>query len=476
MKIEIKPDFTRKRKLNHIWAFGGNTCHAPLLLRDDLLRHLEMAKRELGFKYVRCHGILSDGIGVVKEDGTHDFTKLNKVIDNLLALGLRPFMELSAMPGLYARNNKSVCHYIFRSSPPKDWNLWHTLIKSLILNLKRRYGLAELGKWYFEVWNEPDIAFWSGTRKEYFKLYDLAAKAIKEISPSLKVGGPATSKTAWIAEFADHILKPSEDYGLTAPRCDFISTHAYPSDLAFLDSAKGDVKLQNSNIMKELFGKARRVIDEKLGKDMPLICGEWNSSAGPYAFNHDECNNAAYIVKTMDELSEICRASLYWNISDIYEEGGFHFQPFHGGYGLISVNDIRKSSFNAFRFLNHLGKWRIPVEVPHNPVGFGCILTKKDSKHIMLAYYNLEPGIKQQKTLELDVRAFPDSISKAEISSILPCHGSSYEKWIESEKPDFATGKILSELENAALPARGYLNMKNQRLAIKLGTVLKIEF
>lgn len=110
------------------WNFGVNTCHAPLLLRDDLMAHVHRAREELGMRHVRCHGLLSDGMGVVPEAGCYAFERVFAVFDRLLDAGLRPFVELSAMPGVLARGDASVCQYRFRSDPPKDFSAWRAFI------------------------------------------------------------------------------------------------------------------------------------------------------------------------------------------------------------------------------------------------------------------------------------------------------------------------------------------------------------
>ena len=44
----------------------------------------------------------------------------------------------------------------------------------------KRYGIAEVRGWKFEVWNEPNISFWAGTQEEYFELYRQSALAVKK--------------------------------------------------------------------------------------------------------------------------------------------------------------------------------------------------------------------------------------------------------------------------------------------------------
>lgn len=60
--------------------------------------------------------------------------------------------------------------------------------------------------WFFEVWNEPDLKtpFFDGTQEDYFRLYEITAKAVKAVDDKLKVGGPATSNSKWVAAFVDY--------------------------------------------------------------------------------------------------------------------------------------------------------------------------------------------------------------------------------------------------------------------------------
>jgi len=57
-----------------------------------------------------------------------------------------------------------------------------------------RYGLDEVRRWYFEVWNEPNLRpFFQGGKSEYFELYRATVTAVKAVDAGLRVGGPATS-------------------------------------------------------------------------------------------------------------------------------------------------------------------------------------------------------------------------------------------------------------------------------------------
>lgn len=456
--------------IHPIWTFGGNTCHAPLWFRPDLQEHLRRVRRDLGFRHVRAHGAIGDGMQTVASDGSFDFSRVIAGLEILLEIGFKPFFEISHMPLQLARGDKAICAYGFRSEPPRDWSRWYAFARALARALVDHFGLDELRTWWFEVWNEPDLAFWSGTQAEYFRLLDLTARAFKEVDPSLRVGGPATARTNWVDAYLDHIARPSRDYPLDVPRCDFLATHAYPSDVAFVDSAEGDVKLQNSNIMRELFAAVRRKVDAAIGPQFPVICGEWNSSAGPYAFNHDHANNAAYIVKTMIELTPLVQGSLYWNISDVYEEGQFHYEPFHGGYGLITVNDVPKSSYHAFRLLNEHRGQRLDASVDAPGVG---VLASRDGDELrVLLYHHQEPDAPPASAVTMDLDALPAGTIHGE--RIEPHHGSAYETWVEMGRPMFVNRGILDALEQASRPATFTLGPGERRLQLAAGTIVQL--
>ncbi len=445
IKIDIN---SGERELNRIWSMGFNTCHAPLLLREDMRAHLNMGA-EIGFKYIRFHDIFCDEVGIynidVSGEPEYNFEKFDRIFDTILSCGLLPFFELSFCPKALKSSDAVLCHYEANTSMPKSLGQWKELVHTVTAHCVNRYGLECVKGWYFEVWNEPDLPFFEPrSTTEYFKLYDAAVEEIKSVSKELRVGGPATSKCAWIDEFISHVCAKSnpEDY------CDFISTHAYPSDLPFLNSAGGNVKLQNSKIMKELFTNVREKMDTAGLNEIPLFMGEWNSSAGPYAFNHDEMNNGAFIVKTLAELEPIVDGMLYWNLSDIYEEGGFHYAPFHGGFGIINVNSIPKSSYNAFRLLNRLNGKKLMYDAKDIPKNCG-LLTSFDNKKLYILLYNYTEPDSEGEWWECRISInIPFKTLRYESLAVNSNGGSPYEWWKQINEPEFITLPELALLQD----------------------------
>ena len=444
MKCEIDLTAITDKKIHNVWNFGFNTCHAALWLREDLPAQADRIK-ELGFRYVRFHNTISGYTGIYSEDSegnpVYSFDKLDRIMDRVLKAGYYPFWEISYCPELLAPKKQKFLYYECYNVEPVNFKRWDELIREIVRHFLQRYGLECVKEWYFEVWNEPDIAYGDKTPETYFRLYDHTVLAVKSVCSQLRVGGPATSKCLWIEEFIRHVEQGSEISGFQKIPCDFISTHCYPSDLTFLPSAVGEVNLQNSNIMYEMFAAAKKAIEKSSLKGLPLIMGEWNSSAGPLAMNHDEKNNGAFIVKIFDELQDVIDGSLYWNMSDIYEEVGFHYTPFHGGYGLMTVNDIPKSSYNAFALLNEMKGRQVYPRYEERKNGVGVLAAVNDETKCLniLLYHYVEPD--EDCPQACDVEIILNGLEKACVSSkttaVTDESGSAYEWWIKMGRPDF---------------------------------------
>ena len=154
----------------------------------------------------------------------YSFFNADQIFDFLLSIGMRPFVELSFMPTALSSGDQTVFHYRANVTPPRDYAQWSVLIRKLVGHWVERYGLGEVRRWFFEVWNEPNLtAFGSGKQSDYFELYRYTVEAIKSVDAELQVGGPATAANAWIEDFSDFCHK-------NQLAVDFISTHHYPTD------------------------------------------------------------------------------------------------------------------------------------------------------------------------------------------------------------------------------------------------------
>ena len=304
---------------------------------EELSSALSAAHQELGVTHVRAHGILCDDLEVYREedgDPVHDFSGVDRVYDHVRSLGLYPVVELSFMPhDLASDPSVTVFEYGAIVSPPKDWERWYELIRSLTEHLVERYGSEVVGEWSFEVWNEANLeVFWSGTPSDYLKLYDVTAAAVRSVDSRLVVGGPSSAAAGWCEELLAHTERSG------AP-VDFISTHTYgapPLDF--------------------------RPMLARYGREgTPIWWTEWGVT--PTHFNEvsDAVFSGAFLARGMLSAMGRIESLSYWVVSDHFEELGRPPALLHGGFGLRTVGELRKPRWWALWMLERLGTDRLAL-------------------------------------------------------------------------------------------------------------------
>jgi len=330
------------------------------LIRDDSQAQLKTAVDELGFRYIRFHAIFHDVLGTVRvENGktVYDWTKIDQLYDDLLARHIKPFVELGFSPKALATSSNSIFYWNGNTSHPKPEG-WQDLIQAFIHHIEERYGKEEVRSWFFEVWNEPNLSgFWEGAdQKAYFELYDLTAKTMKTIDPALRVGGPSTAGAAWVPEFLAHVKQSG------AP-VDFVTTHTYGVDGGFLDeNGKSDTKLSPSP--DAIVGDVRRVRKEIAASafpGLPLYFTEWSTSYTPRDFVHDSYISAPYILSKLKGSQGLLQGMSYWTYTDLFEEPGPPHESFHGGFGLLNREGIRKPAYFAYKYLHAFQGENVPT-------------------------------------------------------------------------------------------------------------------
>lgn len=357
------------RRLRMPWKNCITVGRAYDLIRDDLLRHLAYLQEDIGYRYCRFHALFHDDMGVVKRDSDGSLRfhwhHVDKIFDSLLDLGLRPFVEINPMPAVLASGEQRMFYYRMNVTPPADYREWAQLISAFIRRCIERYGSREVRQWYFEVWNEPNLpGFWSGSKEEYFKLYDTTVREIKAADSAFRVGGPATARAEWIEEFIDHCIR--DDVPL-----DFISTHIYPMDEPLIYGS-----IEKSPYPPGAFFAAnvRKVYETVQKSPLPELEIHWTEWNAQHAANEEEVTfsdnrymdslyAAAFIACNMLVLDGCCDSLAYWAASDIFEEHPIPAAPFSCSYGLVSIHGIPKASCNAFRLLSLLDGEALSIDV-----------------------------------------------------------------------------------------------------------------
>ncbi len=361
---------------------------AGLSLRAEVREHLALAVRECGFQNLRQHGIFHDDMFIWPDpEKGFNFQYLFSNYDYYIATGIRPFVELSFIPRWMASDDKTVFTCKCPACPPKNLKDWRMLVNTTVRSLVGRYGLDEVRRWRFEVWNEPNIPFWSGTQAQYFELYRHAADALKSVDSSLRIGGPATAnfvpdnhggyRPVWIEDFMEFCSREK----LPA---DFISTHPYPTDFPFDDQTKTCRRVaRGRDSTFEDLTLLRKIVRSGPFPDAEIHCNEWGSSPSCRDRNHDHVFSGTFHLENLLRCVGLVDSLARWCLSDISEEMPPGPEEFHGGWGIVSAHGLKKPSFHAFSFLNRCGGTLL-----YNDWREGTAVFRKDATHWQIILYN----------------------------------------------------------------------------------------
>jgi xylan 1,4-beta-xylosidase len=427
-------------------------------LRADWQQQLAFVKKECGFKYIRMHGLLTDDMGVYKEDRNgkpeYNFQYVDVLFDYLQSIGMKPFVELGFMPAALASGKQTIFWWRGNVTPPKDYTKWEDLVRALTRHFTERYGVDEVRTWYFEVWNEPNLSgFWAGTQEDYFRLYQHTAKAIKSVDPAYRVGGPATAGASWEPEMIDFCHK-------NAVPLDFISTHAYGVRQGYLDEFGGSGTVLDSDSMsvsKEILASRQEIKNSSM-PNLELHYTEWSSSYTPADPIHDSYHQAAYVLEKIKQVGQAANSMSYWVFTDIFEEAGPRFTPFHGGFGLLNYQGICKPAFYSYRFMNKLGNTELKnadtrswaCKNDYGDIQVLCwdftYTLPEDSVNNQTFYIRDLPAASKGK-IKLNVTGAPSGRYTLEIYKVGYRSNDAYSTYLDMNKPDQLTRQQVDQLK-----------------------------
>ena len=415
---------------NRMYNFCVGAGRANEGLRADWQRQLRKARDECGFRYIRFHGLFCDDMGTYQEDqhgrSVYNWQYVDELFDFLQSIGMKPFVEVGFMPGALASGPNTIFWYRANVTPPKDYGKWEAFITAFARHVTERYGVNEVRSWYFEVWNEPNlIGFWIGSsggksydefeptlRKEYYKLYETTARAIKAVDPHYRVGGPATAGSGWI----DETLRYCAEKHLPL---DFVSTHCYATRSGYLDEHgnAGTVFSPDRNAITAEVKGVRARIDKSAFANAELHYTEWSSSYTPTDPIHDSYHSAAFILDKIRNVGRAANSMSYWTFTDIFEEAGPRTTPFHGGFGLLNYQDLPKPSYFAYKFLNQLGDVELATA---DRAAFVCRNDVGDVQALFWDFTITHPGpsVNNQVFYNVDQPAKPRDAVKLKLSGL----------------------------------------------------------
>jgi len=395
VSVRVQAD-QAKGQLSPIWTYFGydepNYTYAPN--GKKLLG--ELAALDAAPAYVRVHNLLTSGDGsaslkwgstnAYSEDASghpiYSWTILDQIFDTFHAAGIKPLVEIGFMPKALSTHPEPYRHDFPRTSvtgiytgwayPPKDYQKWSELVFQFVNHLRERYGDAEVKTWLWEVWNEPDIAYWKGTPEEYFKLYDFSVEAVLRALPEARIGGPDTTGPAnpkaadFLRAFLEHCAR-GKNYanGKVGSRLDFISFHPKGSPTWQGDHVQMGIQRQLAAIEQGFKITASfpewRQTPIILGESDPEGCAACSAKDNPQNLYRNGPLYGAYTVEVLNNVMALAQQQHINFLGSVTWAFEFEDQPYFAGFRELATNGVDKPVLNAFRMLGLMGKERVKL-------------------------------------------------------------------------------------------------------------------
>jgi xylan 1,4-beta-xylosidase len=390
--VSITVDATRSDGvLPPIWRFFGADEPNYATMKDGRKLLTKLGELRPGQVYFRAHNLLTSGDGTpalkwgstnaYTEDkngkAVYDWTIVDRIIDTYRARGIRPYLEIGFMPEALSSAPLGMPYqHEWRQGidakptgwtyPPKDYAKWGELVYQWTLHNVAKYGREEVERWYFEVWNEPNLDFyWQGTPEQFYRLQDVSVDAVRRALPTARVGGPDVAGTggALMDGFLKHVTT-GRNYatGKVGTPTDFVSFHAKGSP----DFVDGHIRMGISAQLRDVdatFGKIAS-IPQLAAK--PIVIGESDPEGcaaclGPKNSYRNGTMYSSYTVASFARMWELARrrkVNLEGVLSWSFE---FEDQPWFAGFRQLATNGVDLPVLNVFRLFAKLGTDRLPA-------------------------------------------------------------------------------------------------------------------
>ena len=319
-------------------------------------KELDPRFADIGTRVVRVHNALTNFRLIRRAEDfslVYNFTELDKLLDQVVAMGAIPEVNLCFVPLQMVYNpdpNKIRNSYDgFYLGPPSNFKEWEGFIRTIVEHCRDRYDISN---WYWIFGNEPSVKkyFSMGTEDDFYRLYQATVAGAISAYPQIKIGAGSFASRSWMRDFMARC-------GQDQTRLDLLSWHHY-----------GLV----CNDYKLVTDETRTWLKEyHLSDDTLLAIDEWNPSlpdggqhdlsAGNYAAAHMAASIAAMLDADLD-----------------YQT--FFIAHSYTRFGMIEKNGTIHPTFNAMRLFNMLGSERLPLQVDENEPYIGGLSTRKSDQ------------------------------------------------------------------------------------------------
>jgi xylan 1,4-beta-xylosidase len=449
--------------------------------------------------HIRAHMLFNTGNGVpeVKWSSSnvftldangkpvYDFTITDKMFDAYKEAGVEPMVELGFMPKDLAANVPGISEYQLHypaptmggsvNNPPKDYKMWGELVHKYVEHMVERYGREEVSKWYFEVWNEPDISYWHGTPEEYFKLYDYSVANVKAVVPNAKVGGPASTgpaspkAKAFLEAFLKHCQNDKNAADGKAIPVDFISFH--PKGRPQL--VEGRVRMGLAEELNAAKNGYEIVAKFPKYKQTPIIlseadpegCAGCSMRVNPANAYRNGPLYPAYTAAAMKGLIDLEQQAGVNLISMLSWSFEFEGKDYFEGFRTLATNGVDKPVLNVFRMAGYFSGDRVSATssaaVPLNDILQSGVRQQDDidafatkaarEAAVMLWNYHDDDVQMAGPKVQVAVSGIPAGVKKVQVEHfrIDDTHSNSYTVWKAMGSPQSPTPEQYAKLQAA---------------------------
>ena len=395
-------------EMRPVWSFFGYDEPNYTYMKDGQKLLSEIAQLSPVPIYIRTHNLLTTKEGepdlkwgftnAYTEDEAgnpvYDWTIINKIMDSFVERKMKPLVEIGFMPKALSTNPEPYQHQWSKNGelwtgwtyPPRDYKKWAELVYQWVLHSIERYGEGEVKTWLWQVWNEPNIGYWSGSFEEYCKLYDYAVDAVKRACPECTVGGPHTTNpdsreaNLYLVRFLEHCLR-GRNYvtGELGSPLEFVAFHA-----------KGNPRIVNGHIqmnmgvqLKAIAAGFEAVNSFPQLKDIPVIIGECDPEGcaacskkrdHKYGYRNSTvyssytASSYAKIYELMDSQDINLQGVLTWAFE-------FENQEWFASFRDLATNGVNKPILNIFRMFGMMSGSRVKVEA-ENAIGASTVIAQ----------------------------------------------------------------------------------------------------
>ena len=456
--------------LQHHWKTFAGVARAKDLIYSDVQEMLRQLQRDVGFRYLRFHGIFSDDMLVCQRGKNgqlqFNFTLVDKALDFALSVGLKPLIQFSFMPSALAEDPE---HTVFSNpvviSMPRKMEEWELLVREFLAHIRNRYGQQEIRSWLYSVWNEPDTSasmFGFPHKEDYYRLYQHTWATVKDFDEALIFGTPSLfpateASYRWFSEYL-HFCRTSD----CAPQ--FLDVHYYADNFQELpfDAASFTAPAKFSrdpDHFSKFIDRLQLFTKEEQIDHLPLYITEWNMTVSHRNLINDTCFKATHLAKNFLENYDRLDAVGYWALTDFLDELFPEESLFHGGMGLFTANGIKKPAYHAMSMMAKLGD-----EVLCR--GEGYFVTRRANGELAAILYNYEhcnslfvdEGLGLTATnrdgvfpnsrpvdMTLTLQNLPEGSYRIRDTILNQQHGSCFDAWVEMG------GEALSAADTAWL-------------------------